>query len=129
MNRAAADREALDAALGFLRAGEPVVLFPEGTRKSGSEVQPLFDGAVYAAAKVQVPIVPVGIGGTERAMGRGARFIRPVKVHLVVGEPIAPPELKDSGRVPRRAVQAATDELHAVLQQLFDRARAGAGMD
>ena len=47
----------------------------------------------------------------------------------MVGEPIAPPELEDSGRVPRRAVQDATDELQAVLQELFDEARAGAGMD
>ena len=127
VNRAEADRTALERTIELLQGGEPVVLFPEGTRKSGHRVQPLFDGAVYVAARTQVPIVPVGIGGSESAMGRGSRWIRPVKVHIVVGEPIAPPALKASGRVPRRAVHQASDELREVLQELYDEARVGAG--
>ena len=61
----------------MLEAGEPLVLFPEGERKSGPIVQPLFDGATYVAVKAGVPIVPVGIGGSERAMPKGAKFIFP----------------------------------------------------
>jgi cytidylate kinase len=127
VNRSEADRDALAHTIEFLAAGEPVVLFPEGTRKSGPRVQPLFDGAVYVAARTQVPIVPVGIGGSERAMGRGSRFIRPVRIHIVIGQPIAPPTLKASGRVPRRAVQQASDELREILQQLYDEAQVRAG--
>ena len=66
-------------------------------------MQPLFDGAAYVALKAGVPIMPVGIGGSERVMPKGARFIRPNKVHVVVGPPIVPPAT-DGGRVPRRAV-------------------------
>ena len=127
VNRAETDRAALERTIELLEAGEPVVLFPEGTRKTGRRVQPLFDGAVYVAARTQVPIVPVGIGGSEAAMARGSRWIRPVKIHIVVGEPIPPPPLKASGRVPRRAVQQASDELREVLQGLYDEAREGAG--
>ena len=51
-------------------------------------MQPLFDGATYIAVKAGVPIMPVGIGGSERAMPKGAKFIRPSKLHVVVGKPI-----------------------------------------
>ena len=46
-----ADREALKRCIAVLEAGEPLVLFPEGERKSGPIVQPLFDGAAYVAAE------------------------------------------------------------------------------
>ena len=58
------------------------MLFPEGERKAGPIVQPLFDGAVYVAVKAGVPIVPVGIGGSERVMPKGAKFVYPRKVHV-----------------------------------------------
>ena len=47
--RGTADREALQRCIAVLEAGEPLVLFPEGERKSGPIVQPLFDGAAYVA--------------------------------------------------------------------------------
>jgi 1-acyl-sn-glycerol-3-phosphate acyltransferase len=123
--RGTADREALKSAIEVLRLGEVLVLFPEGERKSGPIVQPLFDGAVYLAAKAGVPIVPVGIGGSERVMVKGRNIIYPKKVHVIVGEPIAVKPL-ESGRVPRAAVREASDQLHEELQRLFDTAQARA---
>jgi 1-acyl-sn-glycerol-3-phosphate acyltransferase len=127
VSRGSLDREAVSRALTVLERGEPVVVFPEGERKSGPLVQPLFEGAAYLAAKAQVPILPVGIGGSERAMPKGARWIRPAKVHVVVGEPIAPPTLRAGGRIDRDANHAVTEELHARLQELFDRAQVRVG--
>ena len=49
VTRGTADREALKRCIAVLEGGEPLVLFPEGERKSGPVVQPLFDGAVYVA--------------------------------------------------------------------------------
>ena len=95
-HRGAADREALKRCIAVLEAGEPLVLFPEGERKSGSDVQPLFDGAAYVALKAGVPIVPVGIGGSEAVMPKGAKFIHPRKVHVIVGPPI-PPAMAEGG--------------------------------
>ena len=69
------------------------MLFPEGARQSGPIVQPLFDGAVYVAAKAGVPIVPVGVGGSERCMPKGSKLIYPHKIHVIVGDPIAPPAI------------------------------------
>jgi 1-acyl-sn-glycerol-3-phosphate acyltransferase len=126
VTRGTADREALKRCIAVLEAGEPLVLFPEGERKSGPVVQPLFDGAVYVAVKAGVPIVPVGIGGSERVMPKGARFVYPRKVHVIVGAPIPPP-VSDGGRMPRSAVKEHSAVLHAELQRLFDEARARVG--
>ena len=127
VHRGSADREALRRCIEVIEVGEPLVMFPEGTRQEGTEVQPLFDGPAYVASRTGVPILPVGIGGSQRAMPRGSKVIRPVKVHLVVGEPIWPEPADQSGRVPRRAVRELTARLHKEVQALFDRAQERVG--
>lgn len=127
VHRGAADRDALNASSEIVAGGSPLVLFPEGTRCSGPVVQELFDGAAYVAAKAGIPIVPVGIGGSERMMPKGAKLPRPTKLVLVVGPPIPAPARTEGGRVPRSAVTALTARLHAELQALFDDAQARAG--
>jgi len=127
VSRDMADREALNTTIALLNSGQPTVLFPEGERKRGPRVHPLKEGAVYVSARAGVPIVPVGVGGSEGAMPKGRNFIFPVKIHLVVGEPIPAPEKKPTGRVSRRSVQENTAELRETLQQLFDKAQQRCG--
>lgn len=126
VSRGTADREALKRCIAVLESGEPLVLFPEGTRQSGPVVQPLFDGAAYVAVKANVPIIPVGIGGSEGVMPKGSRMIFPRKCVLVVGEPIVA-ALDETGRVPRSAVKDVTERLSVELQRLFDEAQQLAG--
>ncbi|MGA0117707.1 MAG: lysophospholipid acyltransferase family protein [Ilumatobacteraceae bacterium] len=126
VTRGTADREALKRCISVLESGEPLVLFPEGTRQSGPVVQPLFDGAAYVAVKAGVPIIPVGIGGSEGVMPKGAKMIYPRKCVLVVGEPIVAPR-DESGRVARSAVKEVTETLSQELQRLFDEAQQIAG--
>jgi 1-acyl-sn-glycerol-3-phosphate acyltransferase len=126
VSRGAADREALRTCIDVIRAGEPVVMFPEGTRRSGPVVEELFDGPAYVAAKTRVPIVPVGIGGSEAMMPKGSRLLKPSKLVLVIGEPLDPPAPSEGGRVSRRAVKQLTDQLRAELQKLFDDAQSRA---
>ncbi len=125
--RGTADRAALRTAQNLLEAGEPVVLFPEGTRQSGPRIQTLFDGPAFLAARCQVPIIPVGIGGSEAAMGKGAKIPRPRKVTFVFGAPLLPPAPTDTGRVARRRVQELTSELYTAVQDQFDQAQSRAG--
>ena len=126
VTRGTADREALKRCIAVLQAGEPLVLFPEGTRQSGPVVMPLFDGAAYVAVKAGVPIIPVGIGGSERVMPKGAKMIYPRKCVVIVGEPIIVP-VDENGRVPRSAVRDITQQLSDTLQHLFDEAQQLAG--
>lgn len=126
VHRGTVDREALRRCIEVIGGGEPLVIFPEGTRREGATVYELFDGAAYVAARTGVPIVPVGIGGSERAMPRGAKGLRPGKIHIVVGAPLflAP---RDGARPTRREVSELTATLHETLQTLLDQARARAG--
>jgi 1-acyl-sn-glycerol-3-phosphate acyltransferase len=121
VRRGALDREALSAAEDLLRAGKAVVVFPEGTRQSGATVGDVFDGAVYLSARTGAPIVPVGIAGADEALPRGARFIRPVRVAIVFGAPIAAPNPVD-GRFGRPQRRAATALLRERLQAVLDEA-------
>jgi 1-acyl-sn-glycerol-3-phosphate acyltransferase len=124
VTRGTADREALKRCIAVLEGGEPLVLFPEGERKAGPIVQPLFDGATYIAVKAGVPIVPVGIGGSERAMPKGAKYIRPSKLHVVVGKPIPVSKNLENSKAQRDAARRITIELQAELQRLYDIAQA-----
>jgi 1-acyl-sn-glycerol-3-phosphate acyltransferase len=127
VDRGSADREAMRTTMAMLERGEPVVMFPEGTRCFGPEVSPLFDGPAYVAVRTGVPIVPMGIGGSERAMRKGSKMVWPVKVAMIVGDPIPAPVVEAGKRAPRRAVKETTERLAAELQVVFDRAQAYVG--
>lgn len=121
VTRGSADLEALKRCIYVINAGDPLVLFPEGTRQSSDSLQPLFDGAAYVAVKTQVPIVPVGIGGSEEIMPSGSKRIRRRKCVAVVGAPIYPPKI-DGNRAARAEVKELTAKLAVELQTLFDEA-------
>ncbi len=120
VHRSGADREALRLCEAALRFGDPVVIFPEGTRKAGPEVKDLFDGAAFLATRTGAPIVPVGIGGSARAMPLGARYLRPGKVTVIIGDPLRPPPPAEGSRNRRHQVHELTAQLQAELQRLFD---------
>jgi 1-acyl-sn-glycerol-3-phosphate acyltransferase len=126
VSRGAVDREALRTCIDVIEAGEPLVMFPEGTRRSGPVVEELFDGPAYVAAKTRVPIVPVGIGGSEAMMPKGSKLLKPSKLVLLIGEPLDPPSPSEGGRVSRHAVKQLTDQLRAEVQKLFDDAQSRA---
>jgi len=123
VDRRGTDRASLARAEEVLAAGGVLVVFPEGTRRHGPVVEGLHDGAMFLAARTGAVVVPIGIGGTEEAMPKGARLPRRVRVHLVVGEPLRPPTGSPSRRPTRRALAEATELLRKELQRLFDLAR------
>ncbi len=127
VKRGTADREALKMCIGVVTRGEGLVMFPEGTRQFGPKVQPLLDGTAYIASKGNVPIIPIGIGGTEKAMPKGAKMIHFTKVHYELGPPIPAPVGEDGGRPSRAQLHATTEHLHAELQRVFDIARQKVG--
>ncbi len=128
VERGTADRTALRAATDVLALGEPLVMFPEGTRRSGDRInrEDMLDGPAFVAARAGVPIVPIGLGGTVRALPVGSVMPRPHRVVIVVGNPIPPPEAP-SGRLSRRAVSEHTDRLYSELSDLYLEARVLAG--
>lgn len=122
VDRGGTDRAALKAAEAALVGGEPVVIFPEGTRRKGVELGPLFSGAAYLSLKLGVPIVPVGIGGSERPIVRRHGIPWWSRVAVVVGEPITPEV--PGGTIKRSAIAACNEELRRRLQACLDDATA-----
>ncbi len=127
VHRGAADRESLRVCTTVIVGGSPLVMFPEGQRRTGPVVEELFDGTSFVAARTGVPIIPVGIGGSERMMPKGARFLHPSRLVLLVGDPIPAPAATDKGRVSRSAVRDLTLHLRTEMQRLFDEAQVLAG--
>jgi 1-acyl-sn-glycerol-3-phosphate acyltransferase len=124
--RGTADREALRACEAVIASGEPLVMFPEGTRQTGPVVQTLFDGPAFVQSRTGAAIVPVGVGGSEKAMPKGARAIRPTKVVVVVGEPLEA-STAEGAKARRAALRTQTATLYDRLQALFDEAQRRAG--
>lgn len=73
---------AIDRAEELIKAGELVAIFPEGTVKGGTWTR----GAARLAIAMGVPLVPVRIVGTAKALSRG-RIGLP-RIRILVGEPI-----------------------------------------
>ena len=83
LNRLGGDIRAYRWLLGQLKNNKAVVVFPEGTRSNGI-LQKASVGLVKFALKAQVPILPVGITGTEK-LGTILRVINPtgsIKVNI-----------------------------------------------
>ena len=126
VDRAGADRAALRSAQTALAGGEPLGMFPEGTRRSGPVVEDLHNGVAFLAARLGVPIVPIGIGGSETILARDRKLPRLTPVVVIVGEPIHPPAREPGASVRRGEVAALTEELRVAVQKLFDEAEASA---
>jgi len=82
------DRRAFETAIAQIKAGKPVVIFPEGTRTPDGALQPGKLGMGIIVAETECPVIPVYISGTYEVLPSGARWVRcrPVSVHF--GTPI-----------------------------------------
>jgi 1-acyl-sn-glycerol-3-phosphate acyltransferase len=127
VHRESADREALQRAEEVLRRGEALVLFPEGTRRAGPEIEDLMEGATFLSARTGAPIVPIGIGGSDLAMPKGSTIPKPYTIEVVIGPALPAPPRTGGGRVSRSAVHAATAELEQRMQDVYDEARKRTG--
>src|SRR5688500_3746885 len=70
------DMEAFRAARAVLDRGDVLCIFPEGTRSNDGVLGAPKPGVAMLATRSEVPILPVGVSGTDRFLGRGQRFPR-----------------------------------------------------
>ncbi len=89
-SNARASIRSLGRAIEGLKAGMPLVIFPEGGRAADGHITPFMSGAFYASIKAQVPVVPMAIVGTFEALPMNTYNIQPRELQLIVGEPISP---------------------------------------
>jgi 1-acyl-sn-glycerol-3-phosphate acyltransferase len=114
-DRGARVRQSLDRCRDLLASpGNILILFPEGTRSTGDRLGPFRPGIGMLLAGSTVPVVPCHLGGTHRALPKGAWFPRPRRVRLTIGKPLTFPEFgqdRDSIRLICEKLQHTVAEL------------------
>ncbi len=84
-----ADISAVRQALKRVNSGKALVVFPEGSRNYATTASEVQAGIGFLAAKINAPVIPVFISGTEEALPRGAKSIRRTKVCVYFGRQIS----------------------------------------
>lgn len=77
------------AALKSLKAGMPLVIFPEGGRTPDGEIKPFMAGAFFLAIKAQVNVIPVALVGTYDLLPMNTYHIKCQPLEMRVGAPIS----------------------------------------
>jgi 1-acyl-sn-glycerol-3-phosphate acyltransferase len=101
------------AALKGLKAGMPLVIFPEGGRTDNGKIKPFLPGAFFLAIKAQVDVIPVALVGTYELLPMDTFHIKCRPLEMRVGEPISTVGMtvRDSEALSER-VQKAMEDLY-----------------
>jgi len=102
---------AIRSAVKSLKAGMPLVIYPEGGRTPDGEIKPFLPGAFFLAIKAQVDIVPVALVGTYELLPMNTYHIKCRPLEMRVGEPIstAGMTMRDLEAVSARVKKAMED--------------------
>jgi 1-acyl-sn-glycerol-3-phosphate acyltransferase len=87
------DRKALRTSHQVLTDGMALIMFPEATRSKTARLQRAFPGSALIAMRSGVPVLPVGIAGTEKIKGISWLFRRP-RITVNIGRPFHLPAKK-----------------------------------
>ncbi|MDE6019273.1 MAG: 1-acyl-sn-glycerol-3-phosphate acyltransferase [Muribaculaceae bacterium] len=85
-------RHTIEEAEQQLKKGRSIVIFPEGSRTWDGKMIPFKRGAFMLAAEFRLPVVPITIDGSFKAMPRFSYNIRLTRITLTIHPPILPGE-------------------------------------
>jgi 1-acyl-sn-glycerol-3-phosphate acyltransferase len=88
VDRGTADRWALRTGLAMLEHGGRLILWVEGTRAEQPGMKQAEPGVGFLLRRRPVPVLPVGVTGTEAALVRGRRVPRRVPITVRYGRPV-----------------------------------------
>jgi 1-acyl-sn-glycerol-3-phosphate acyltransferase len=118
VRRGERDRAAQRFSLETLAAGEPIAIFPEGTRSHDGRLKHGKPGTALIAMRSGAPVVPAGIIGTQRIFPGRKRWPHPSQVVIRFGEPFRLDHVPN-GRVDREALAAGTERIMAAIEALL----------
>ncbi len=93
VKRGETDTESIRKTISLLEEGEVVLIFPEGTRGDGETIQEMSRGIAMLAKRTKVPVIPVGVIGTNIVMPRGKSKGHKHLVSIVYGKPFTYEEI------------------------------------
>ncbi|MFH1183613.1 MAG: lysophospholipid acyltransferase family protein [Chloroflexota bacterium] len=112
------DLKAMRQMISLMEKGHTLVIAPEGTRSPVGSMIEGKPGASYLAAKLQRPIVPIGLAGTEDSVVFGnLRRLRRSAVLINAGAPFLLPPLSHQDR--DAALREDTDEIMCRIAALI----------
>ncbi len=115
--RHSADRAALRRAFDLLKAGEVLIIYPEGTRIDAGRLATPEPGAGFIAQKAGCPVLPVALTGTRECMPKGTMWPRRVPVTLRFGKPFLLPQRRPNGE--RISHAEASDAIMLAIAELL----------
>ena len=118
VRRGEGDRAAQRFSLEALADGRPIALFVEGTRSRDGRLKPAKPGAALLAMRSGVPLIPVGIAGTDRIFPGRSRWPHPTRIVVRIGAPFSLPQVPD-GRLDRAALTGGTDRIMREIAALL----------
>ena len=104
---------AIRSAVKSLKAGMPLVIFPEGGRTPDGEIKPFLPGAFFLALKAQVDIVPVALVGTYELLPMDTFHIKCRPLEMRVGEPIS------TAGLTMRDLEALSAKVQKAVEELY----------
>ncbi len=124
VQRGKRDVQALHRSVQLLRAGAVLAVFPEGTRSRNGGLQPAHSGAVRLAAQAGVPVVPIGIHGSEQSP---TRLFQRGRVVVRIGTPyvIEAPTRGDRVRLNSKQTHMLTEDMMCRIAALLPPAYRG----
>lgn len=125
--RHTADRNALKRSFDLLKAGQALIIYPEGTRVESGVLATPEPGAGFIAQKAGVPVLPVGLTGTRECLPKGARWPRRVPVVITFGKPFLVASKRQDGT--RVSHQEAADAIMLEIAELLPERQRGAFSD
>jgi len=80
--------QAFLATIEKLKAGNSIVIFPEGTRSEDGTIGPFKKGGLLLSVRSGAPLVPVTLLGTGSIIKKGSGVIRPGRIQIIISPPI-----------------------------------------
>ena len=109
------DMSGLKKMIEVLKSGDPVVLFPEGSRSYDGVLQQAKPGVGLLVAKAGVPVIPTRIFGALEAWPRDGKIKLWQPIEVVFGPPL---DFKNSDEVRRKDYQTLSDKIMAAIALL-----------
>jgi 1-acyl-sn-glycerol-3-phosphate acyltransferase len=115
--RHTADRAALRRSFDLLKAGQVLVMYPEGTRVDAGVLAEPEPGAGFIAQKCGCPVLPVALTGTSECLPKGKLWPRRVPVTVRFGKPFLVRQRRPNGQ--RITHEEASEAIMVAIAELL----------